>query len=63
MSSSLIFPAILVLSVNGSTMVSNTIREGSSPSGSANRYVCQRLDSHPDKVEVIGSNPIIPTIA
>ena len=57
-------PTILVLSVNGSTMVSKTIREGPSPSGPAiyiGMYISW-LDSHPDKVEVVGSSPTIPTV-
>ena len=57
-------PTKLVLSVNGSTMVSKTIREGSSPSGPAiyiGMYISW-LDSHPDKVEVVGSSPTIPTV-
>lgn len=57
-------PTTLVLSVNGSTMVSKTIREGSSPSGPAiyiGMYISW-LDSHPDKVEAVGSSPTIPTV-
>lgn len=57
-------PTTLVLSVNGSTIVSKTINESSILSGPAiyiGMYI-SGLDSHPDKVEVVGSSPTIPTV-